>query len=119
MSDFPSSDPVEELVIAYLQRTEEDPATSASVLDELCASAPSHASELRKRVAALVGGGLWRPSSSADAPKELGDFRILERLESAVQQGYADRTELESTPALEKFRASPRFRALLERIPTD
>ncbi len=73
-------DPVEELVFAYLDRTESDPASSESVLEELCASAPNHASELRRRVAALVGGGLWRPSSAADAPKELGDFRILDRL---------------------------------------
>ena len=73
-------DPVEELVCSYLDRTEGDPAGAVSVLEELCASAPEHATELRRRVEALVSRGLWTPSSAGDSPHEVGDFRILERL---------------------------------------
>jgi len=82
MSDVPPSDedPVEELVCSYLDRTESDPASAPGVLDELCASAPQHAVELRRRVEALVSRGLWSSSSSGESPNEIGDFRILERL---------------------------------------
>lgn len=73
-------DPIEELVLAYLDRTESDPASAPGVLADLCASAPEHASELRRRVEALVSRGLWSPSSAGETPHEIGDFRILERL---------------------------------------
>ncbi|NUP95014.1 MAG: protein kinase [Planctomycetaceae bacterium] len=50
------------------------------MLDELCASQPEHATELRRRVRALVERGLWRPAAGDEGPREIGDFRILESL---------------------------------------
>ncbi len=75
-----SSDPLDELVFNYLERAESDPSSAAAVLDELCASQPEHATELRRRVRALVERGLWRPAAGDEGPREIGDFRILESL---------------------------------------
>ena len=75
-----SSDPLDELVFTYLERAEGDPSSAEAVLDDLCRSRPEHASELRRRVRALVERGLRRPEGAGEAPQEVGDFRILASL---------------------------------------
>ena len=52
--------------------------------------------------------------AAAQGRAEEATFEWLER---AVERGYSDRDELESTPALEPIRAAPRFAALLARLP--
>jgi hypothetical protein len=52
--------------------------------------------------------------AAAQSRAEEATFEWLER---AVERGYSDRDELESTPALEPLRAAPRFAALLARLP--
>lgn len=57
------------------------------------------------------------PGESAPGPLEVAAYEdALHWLERAVELGYADRAELESTPALEAFRAEPRFRTLLGQL---
>jgi tetratricopeptide (TPR) repeat protein len=80
----------------------------------------------------LVGDSAERLRYSADLWNELANAqaaagrdnapaveRLFELLGAAVGRGYADRNELETTPALDAFRADARFRAILARVPSD
>lgn len=54
--------------------------------------------------------------NAASAREKAAEDSMFDWLERAVEAGYRDNTELNSTPALESFRADPRFQALLRRI---
>jgi serine/threonine protein kinase len=72
---------LDELIFEYLERAEADPARAAQSLDELCAAHAPLASELRQRIDALVGSGLWLPrAAGSEPPERFGDFKLLRRL---------------------------------------
>ncbi len=72
----------------------------------------------RVRAAAGDAGGAVPPAASPPAEEEARG-RMYERLQGAIEAGYGDRRELESTPSLSAFRDEPEFRALLSRLPHD
>ena len=60
---------------------------------------------------------LAAPNSDRLARREQGVARLFELLGRAIDAGYRERGELETTPALAAFRDTPQFRALLEKLP--
>jgi serine/threonine protein kinase len=115
---------LDELVFAYLERVEDAPGRAAAALEELCAAEPDLAPELRRRVASLVGSGLWSPTGGGEGPmpERLGDFKLLRRLGQggmgvvflAEQQSVARRVALKLVKTDQLFQASARQRFLRE-----
>lgn len=75
-----------DLVESCLERIERE---GTSAIDEVCAENPDHADDIRRRVKSLVEMGLLEEKGDGDpngiaavgeVPKQLGEFRMLERL---------------------------------------
>jgi hypothetical protein len=73
----------------------------------------------RLRYAADLWNELALAQQRAGEANEQAVERMFSLLGEAVERGYHVRVELESTPALESFRADQRFAAILARIPSD
>ncbi|MEM7309153.1 MAG: serine/threonine-protein kinase [Planctomycetota bacterium] len=73
----PELDELDRLVLAFLERYEEE---GLDALEELCTRHPQHAAALRPRVAGLLRTGLVAGEAEEAFPERLGDFRLLSHL---------------------------------------
>ncbi len=77
------SDPavLDELVFRYLEDLEATDSDPDRLLDEFCAEEPGYDAELRNAIKRLQESGLM-PTSQAEFPERMGDFRLERRLGS-------------------------------------
>jgi len=75
--------PLEDLIVAFLERLESDGADDETLLDQLAAEHPDQADPLRERVRSLRRLGLLQSAQRASErgfPERLGDFDLERRL---------------------------------------